>query len=185
MGEGGIAMMWNRLIQITLLLVLLLLCLPAVSQAGESWTSDPVTGAKVGFVHDFYSITAATWSGAVVDGKAQGKGQFTCTLTGIDGKKYHGQGEVEMQAGLFHGHVTFKFTDGDTFDGIYENGLATGKGTYFYADRNRIYSGEFKNNLPEGFGTYKEAGGKVIYEGQWVNGNPANRPMLDKVLGVS
>lgn len=175
-----------KLLPITLLLVLMLLLgLPGVSQAAESWASDPVTGTKVGLVHHFYTITAATWSGPAADGKAQGKGQFTCTLLGIDGKKYLGQGEAEMQAGLLNGHVTFKFTDGDTFDGTYENGQATGKGTYFFADRGRIYSGEFKDNLPEGFGTYKEVSGKVIYEGQWVNGNPANRPMLDKVLGIA
>ena len=175
----------KALAQTTIILTLLLFILPGAAQAGESWVNDPKTGAKIGFIHEFYTLSAASWTGAVVDGKAEGKGILSYTLLGVDNKRYNGQGEVEMASGLLHGHVTVQFNDGDTFDGMYVHGLIEGKGTYFFAERNRIYAGEYKNNLPDGYGIYKEANGKVVYEGQWLNGNPATRPLLDKVLGVA
>ena len=177
-------MLRKAILRTAAVLIILLVNLSGAGQAAESWVSDPKTGAKIGFIHEFYSITAGNWSGLVVDGKAEGKGTLSLTLLGLDNKQYVGQAEGDMTAGLFNGHVTMKFTDGDTFDGTFVNGFIEGKGTYYFADRNRIYSGEYKNNMPEGYGVYKEASGKVVYEGQWIDGNPATRPMLDKVLGI-
>ena len=177
-------MLQKMMMQTTVVLIILLVSLSCSGQAAESWVSDPKSGAKIGFIHEFYTITAGSWSGPVAEGKAEGKGILSLTLLGLDNKQYVGQAEGDMMAGLFNGRVTMKFTDGDTFDGMFVNGIIEGNGTYYFADRNRIYSGEYKNNLPEGYGVYKEASGKVLYEGQWIDGNPATRPMLDKVLGI-
>lgn len=165
--------------------VLLLFSLTGAGQAGESWVTDSKTGAQVGWIHDNYTMTAASWSGPIVDGKAEGKGILLATLKAIDNKEYKGQIQAEMVGGKLDGKVSLKLSDGDTFEGTCVKGVAEGKGIYRFADRSRIYEGEYKNNRPDGYGVYKDFSGKVVYEGQWVEGNPATRPVLDKVLGVA
>jgi hypothetical protein len=168
-----------------LLLAILFVFMTGISQAGESWVTDPKTGTQIGWVHDLFTLTAASWSGPAVDGKAEGKGTLVVTLRGMDNKDYKGQLQAEMVGGKLHGKVSGKFADGDTLDFTYVNGMAEGKGVYTYAERGRIYEGELRNSKPDGFGVYKDLNGKVIYEGQWIEGNPATRPPLDKVLGVA
>lgn len=178
--------MTRRIIRRTVLLIVVLLVgLMGAAQAEESWVTDPKTGAKIGWVHELYTLTAASWTGPVVDGKAEGAGTLYVTLRGLDNKDYKVQIQGEMLGGKLHGKVSAKTNDGDTFEGMYVNGQAEGKGVYKFADRGRIYDGEFRNNRPDGIGVYKDLNGKVIYEGQWVEGNPASRPPLDKVLGVA
>ena len=77
----------KALAQTTIILTLLLFILPGAAQAGESWVNDPKTGAKIGFIHEFYTLSAASWTGAVVDGKAEGKGILSYTLLGVDNKQ--------------------------------------------------------------------------------------------------
>ncbi len=173
-----------RILLLTITLVLLVFS--GAAQAEESWVVDGKSGAKIGWANEYGKLLSATWSGPVVDGKAEGTGSLQVTIRFIDGKKYTGRIEGSMLGGKLHGKVTQKWSNGDTFDGSYVDGKIEGKGTYFYAERGgRIYEGEFRNDRPEGFGIYKTSNGKVIYEGQWVNGTPETRPPLDKVLGLA
>ncbi len=154
--------------------------------AAESWVTDPRTGAKIGWDSSSMTLTSASWSGPVADGKAEGKGTLVIATTNtLTGETSTGQLEAEMTAGKLNGRVRGKWSNGDTFDGNYTDGRADGKGIYKWAARNgRVYEGEFRNGLQDGQGVYKEANGKVIYEGQWKDGVPVTRPNLDKVLGI-
>ncbi len=177
------AMLTKRLIM-CLTVAAVLCALAGTALAAESWATDPKTGAKVGFVHPFYVLTAASWSGPVADGKAGGSGTLVATVrAGKTVYTIHIQGE--MHAGLLNGKASGKWSDGDTFESNFINGVGEGRGFIKYASRGgRVYEGDFSNSLPNGHGVYKEANGKVIYEGDWKDGAPATRPLLDKVLGI-
>lgn len=176
-------MLRKRLIM-TFLAAVILFALAGTAQAAESWAADPKTGAKVGWIHPLSKITAASWSGSVADGKAEGSGTLVVTVRA--GKtSYTLQVQGEMQAGLLHGKASGKWADGDTFEATFVNGLAEGKAVIRFATRGgRVYEGDVKNNLPDGQGVYKESNGKIIFEGDWREGVPVTRPQLDKVLGI-
>ncbi|MDR7865864.1 MAG: hypothetical protein RIN56_03545 [Sporomusaceae bacterium] len=170
-----------------ILAVVALLAFAGTALAAESWVTDPKTGAKIGWDSPSMTLTSASWSGPVTDGKAEGKGTLAIATTNtLTGETSTGQLEAEMTAGKLNGKVRGKWSNGDTFDGNYTDGRTDGKGVYRWTtSRNgRFYEGEFKNGLQDGQGVYKEANGKVIYEGQWKDGTPATRPNLDKVLGI-
>jgi len=135
----------------------------------QSWVTDPATGCKIGWVHETSTLISASWSGPMVAGKAQGKGNLSLTVKGTDGKELQGQGQAEMLAGLLHGKAALKWSSGDSYDGYYKASLKEGKGIYKFAD-GRIQDGEWKNNKMEGHGVFKDAAGKIIYEGEWKAG---------------
>jgi hypothetical protein len=137
----------------------------------QSWVADPATGCKIGWVHEASTLISARWSGPMVAGKAQGKGNLSLTIKGTDGKEKQGRGEAEMLAGLLDGKAAIKWSSGDSYDGYYKAGLKEGKGIYKSAD-GRIYDGEWKNNKMEGHGVLKDAAGKIIYEGEWKDNKP-------------
>lgn len=163
-----------------------ILAMAQAAQATESWVTDAKTGAKVGWVSDSDTLTAASWSGPLTDGKADGAGTLLVSVRTTSGESVTGQLEAEMAAGRLHGKVRARWSNGDAFEGFYADGRMDGKGIYKWASRGgRVYQGEFRNGLYNGHGVYREASGKVLYEGQWVDGVPATRPNLDKVLGVA
>jgi len=148
----------------------------AWSTPTQSWVTDPATGCKIGWVHDESTLISASWSGPMVAGKAQGKGNLSLTLKVNDGKEKKGQGEVEMLAGLLHGKATIKWSDGNSYDGYYKAGLKEGKGIYKWADGSS-YAGEWKNSNMEGRGTYKWPNGDV-YEGEIKAGNREGKGIM-------
>ena len=176
--------MLTKRLMMFLTVATVLCALAGTALAAESWATDPKTGAKVGFVHPFYVLTAASWSGPVADGKAEGSGTLVATVRA--GKTvYTIQVQGEMHAGLLNGKASGKWSDGDTFEANFMNGVGEGRGFMKYASRGgRVYEGDYSNSLPNGHGVYKEANGKVIYEGEWKDGAPVTRPLLDKVLGI-
>jgi hypothetical protein len=168
-----------------LLLVLALFVFAGVAHAEEQWVTDPKSGAKICWTVPGYKLTAAGWSGPVVDGKAEGKGVLTVTVVAATGDTITGQFDGEMLAGKLHGPGKAKMSNGDTFSGSFADGRLDGKGVYKWGARNgRYYEGEFKNGKQDGHGVYKEANGKVIYEGEYKDDVPAMRPSIDKVLGI-
>lgn len=178
--------MLGKSLRMILLFGLALFVFAGVARAEESWATDPKTGAKIGWIYPSVILTSASWSGPVVDGKAEGKGMLAITVRAKSGETMSGQFDAEMLAGKLHGKAAAKWSNGDTFAGYYIGGLMEGKGVYKWASRSgRVYEGEYKNGLQDGYGVYKEAGGKVLYDGQWKDGIPASRPQLDKVLGVA
>jgi hypothetical protein len=48
--------------------------------AGEQWTSDPETGCQIAWVSDISTLVRASWTGPVVNGKAQGQGALTLVV---------------------------------------------------------------------------------------------------------
>ncbi len=134
--------------------------------AAESWVNDPVTGTKIGYVHDSYKLISATWSGSAVDGKAEGRGNLTLTVRDKAGKNYIGTCDTEMKAGLMHGKVLLTWSDGFSFDGTYKDGMRE-KGVY-KTDKGDVYEGDFKNNAFDGYGIFTFANGSW-YEGEWKN----------------
>ena len=186
-------------------LVLLLASISAAF-AAETWVTDPKTGAKIGWSASDWTITAASWSGPSVGGKAEGKGELNATLRYKDGTSLQAKGEVEMVAGLLNGKASFQYSNGDSFEGAYTQGIRTGQGIYRFKNGSyydgqwkygdyegkgilkyedgRIYEGDFVKGQPEGFGVGKDATGKVIHDGQWKSGMPYEALKADKVLGI-
>jgi hypothetical protein len=154
---------------VVLILVLLMMWVTGGTVwAAVSWVTDAKTGIKIGWQWHDYTLTAASWSGPAVDGKAEGKGVLRVTVRDKAGKELQEQGEVEMVAGLLEGRGVLKGSDGGSYEGDYKAGLYEGKGTYKWST-GQIYDGDWKNGVQNGKGIYKWANGD-IYEGDWLNG---------------
>jgi hypothetical protein len=192
--------------RLSLLLLILLFSFAGTAWAAETWATDPKTGIKIGWSSADWVITAGSWTGPAVGGKAEGKGELDATIRYKDGTVAQFKGEVEMVAGFLDGKAFLKYSDGDSYEGSYKQGLRTGQGIYrfssgAYYDGNwkngvyegkgilkyadgRTYEGDFINGQPDGVGVGKDATGKIIHEGQWKNGMPVEVLKADKVLGV-
>lgn len=176
--------------------------------AAETWVTDIKSGSKIGWVsNSSATLASATWSGSILNGKAQGKGPFTFVLHQQDGSSLVVEGEGEMLAGLLDGKVNMRWSGGESFEGIYVKGLRNGKGTYksascnsYYGDwfngefsgkgtytwkDGRQYEGEFLKGQMHGKGTMKDVNGKNLQEGQWKDGKFIVVGLkTDNVLGI-
>ena len=186
--------------------LVLLLASISTAFAAETWVTDPKTGAKIGWSASDWTLIAANWSGPSVGGKAEGKGELDATIRSKDGTTIQMKGEVEMIAGLLEGKASFQYSNGDSFEGAYKQGIRTGQGIYRFKNGSyydgewkygdyegkgilkyedgRIYEGDFVKGQPEGFGVGKDATGKVIHDGQWNGGMPVEVVKAEKVLGI-
>ena len=154
-------------LQLCATFILLMACI-STAFAAETWVTDPKTGAKIGWSSSDWTLTAASWSGPLVGGKAEGKGELDATIRYKDGTTVHMKGEVEMIAGLLDGKVTIKYSDGDLFEGNYKQGFRTGPGIYRFKDGN-YYEGDYKYGKYDGQGIFRFNSG-AYYEGSWKNG---------------
>ncbi|RNF26672.1 uncharacterized protein Tco025E_01070 [Trypanosoma conorhini] len=66
------------------------------------------------------------------------------------------------------GQVLYKYRDGDTYEGEWENGRRCGKGKQNYADGS-VYVGDWLDDKPHGHGSYTDARGEVLV-GEWAEG---------------
>lgn len=159
--------MFGNRAQVIPALLLMLAAGGTVARAGESKAIDPKTGCQIFYVSDTYVLTAASWTGPVVNGKAEGKGQVTLAIQSNDGKERDQvQGEAEMAAGKLDGRATLKYSGGETFDGYYKSGSRDGRG--IYESKSGKYDGDWKSGEWDGKGTYVWGGQKYI--GDWKNG---------------
>jgi hypothetical protein len=79
-------------------------------------------------------------------------------------------------------HSVISFSNGDSYEGEWQNDLKHGTGVYEWADGTR-YVGEYRFDLRSGMGTLYEPGqdgeSRVLYDGEWKNdameGPGANR----------
>jgi hypothetical protein len=169
-------------LSVTFLLVgMLIVGAGVTAQATQTWVTDPATGCKIGYVHETATLLSASWSGPVVAGKAQGKGNLSLTIKGSDGKELQGQGQAEMRAGLLDGKAALKWADGSSYDGYYKTGLREGKCILKYANGDS-YDGYYKADLKEGKGIYKQANG-YSYDGEWKNGKMEGHGVLKDATG--
>ncbi len=127
--------------------------------------------------------STVTWSGACVNGKAQGRGaQVGWHLENEEwkGSKY----TTEMKDGKAHGRGVLVFANGnrsDRYEGDWKDGKRHGRGVKVWANGDR-YEGEFRDGNRTGrgvlvWGPYgKWAGGR--YEGDWKDGKRTGRGII-------
>lgn len=80
-----------------------------------------------------------------------------CKLFAI-GKKKFLENKTALKTGCIKGNCingkgTFKWPNGDRYEGDWVNGQRTGQGKYFYSSGGGVYTGEWKNNNRHGEGT--------------------------------
>lgn len=134
----------------------------------ERWTVDPVTGGRIGivFVYDDGSVlVSATWSGPVVDGRAEGKGLLNYVYRTKDGKETNVRADAEMKAGKLDGKTVVDWPGIASFDGYYRDGLREGRGVFRWAN-GQVYDGDWKAGLRDGLGVHRWPTGE-IYEGDF------------------
>ena len=68
-----------------------------------------------------------------------------------------------------NGKGTYKWSDGERYEGTFKNGKFNGEGTYYYKDGAK-FIGTYLNGKKHGEGVYINARGKR-FEGTWKNGN--------------
>ena len=81
--------------------------------------------------------------------------------------------------GLREGDGILKFANGDVYEGGFKNDLREGEGILKFANGD-VYEGGFKNDLREGEGILKFADGKV-YKGRFNNGRFVNNKVLNAI----
>ena len=136
--------------------------------AGEQWTADPETGCQIAWISDISTLVRASWTGPVVNGKAQGQGALALVVRDKSGKEKKGEAEAGMKEGKLDGIVSIKWSDGESYDGSYKAGLKEGKG--FYKGANGItYYGDWERDQPSGVGVMQWPGG-IAYRGELRNG---------------
>jgi hypothetical protein len=117
----------------------LLLLAGAQVRADPGWITD-THGCKVWDSTPAPNETV-TWTGACVDGLANGNGILVWYENGQPTETYNGQ----LTMGHYHGYGTQVWQNGDSYTGDYKNDQADGQGTY------RTHSGE-------------------AFSGEWING---------------
>ena len=70
------------------------------------------------------------------------------------------------------GRGDYTFSNGDYYNGFWNNDMFNGVGLYRYKSNQKAYFGEFLNNLPHGQGALTIDGKTpvIVYEGMWEQG---------------
>ncbi len=105
-----------------------------------------------------------TWSGACVNGKAQGRGTSIWRYF-KDGDWKETEYTGEMKNGKWHGRGVSVFMSGDRYEGEFKDGKQHGRGIYVGASGGR-YEGEWKDGKQHGRGVAVFANGDKC-EGDW------------------
>jgi hypothetical protein len=131
---------------------------------------DTKTAAKIciEFLREGFRLESVSWSGPIVDGKAEGKGHLSWVYVEKDGTKKSVQGDVEMKAGFMDGKATITMSNGASYDGYLKAGQFEGKCIFLTGDGGS-YEGTFKANALDVWGKRKQANGDV-YEGEYRDG---------------
>ncbi len=152
------------MIRLLLLLVLGFGTLPAAAQTPQpGWIADATTGCRVWNLNPEPKETIS-WSGACLDGLAQGQGVLQWFKDG----QANGRFEGEFLDGRRNGRGVFTWANGARYEGGYSDDKQTGRGTLTWAKGDR-YNGEWRDNKPNGHGTLTTADG-TKYAGIWRNG---------------
>ena len=108
------------------------------------------------------SNETVTWSGACVNGKAEGDGREVWRHL-EDGEWKEDVYEGELKDGKWHGHGVYEWADGGRYEGDWKDGMKHGRGVYVWASGAR-YEGEFRDGKFNGRGLFVFANGNR-YEG--------------------
>lgn len=146
------------------------------------WMNSTDEACKV-FTNYNFQNRSFNWTGACVDGYADGYGELEILENGrkiirvkgaltkgkvegqaslqflVDGDLYEGS----FQGSMIHGKGHFHNDDGDHYQGEYDQGLRSGHGIYWYPPESPIlkYEGEWENGQQQGFGTVHYRDGKI------------------------
>ena len=117
----------------------------SVSMAAEVCTKDRTTGSQlcVWLYKDACTLDNASWSGPVVDGKAEGRGVLAAGYHCEGDPVSTAQCDGTMKEGRLNGKGVCRSADGDAFEGDFLNGKIEGKGGYKWSD-GRIYTGRLQ-----------------------------------------
>jgi hypothetical protein len=129
------------------------------SQAGD-FVADPKSGCKVWNPHP-QPNEAVSWSGACVNGLAQGAGN----LQWLNNGKPYEKDQGEWSEGRQSGRGTQDWSLG-RYDGELLNGEPNGRGVLTL--QSSRYEGEFFKGKPNGTGTVTSLSG--VYNGRWKDG---------------
>lgn len=165
-------------------LLLFVLSASTVAAPAELWAIDPVTGTKVCviFQNDNQTLVSVSWLGAAVGGLAEGQGQLQFVYRDKASKEIKARADGGMKASKLHGQVSIRWSDGDSYDGNYQDGWRDGGGVYRFAS-GTVYEGEWKNGICEGKGLMKYANGN-IYDGEFKNGVPDGKGTIKWKAGM-
>ncbi len=122
-----------------------------------------------------------TWSGACVDGKANGYGEGTWTYEDSNKEQVSSRYVGEILAGKLHGQVIYNWPDGSRYEGRYEAGEKHGYGQFYFADGSR-YLGHWKHGSTHGRGAYHWPNGDN-YQGEYNNGSRHGHGILSLANG--
>jgi hypothetical protein len=75
----------------------------------------------------------------------------------------------EYKKGIWNGHGTYSYENGEKYVGEWKDGRYHGKGTYTLKDGSK-YVGEYKNDDRHGLGVVYRADGSIQAKGRWDNG---------------
>mmetsp|Transcript_60034 Transcript_60034/g.105076 ORF Transcript_60034/g.105076 Transcript_60034/m.105076 type:complete len:224 (-) Transcript_60034:13-684(-) len=78
-------------------------------------------------------------------------------------------GEEKKSSIAYSGKGQATYPNGDKYDGVYDNGIRNGAGSYTYRDTQDVFTGTFVNNVKTGMGrvNYKKGG---FYQGSFQDG---------------
>lgn len=116
-------------------------------------------------------IENASWSGACKGGMADGFGTLQYALTDAkSGEKKTSTYVGNVRAGERQGTGTYVFTNGNRYEGEWQDNFRRGKGTLYYTKSGNKYEGEFLDGKRHGYGTFYSAKNILSeYEGYWAN----------------
>jgi hypothetical protein len=82
------------------------------------------------------------------------------------------------------GKHRWKFSNGDTYLGMWKDGRMHGRGTLAIKKNGELYEGYFEENLFNGEGTFVHQNGEV-FKGHFMNGSKHGAGKVDFINGVS
>jgi len=132
----------------------------AQSTRNSAFIADAATGCRIWNPNPHPNETIR-WSGACVNGLAQGKGR----LQWLRGGAHYETDEGEWNAGRQFGHGTQQWPLG-RYEGELVDSLPNGEGVLTM--QNARYDGEFRDGKPNGVGTVTSQYG--VFFGTWKDG---------------
>jgi len=151
------------------LLLMMLTATPLCAQSSSTeWSIDPRTGCRI-WNDKPNPGESVHWSGACINGVAQGDGVATWLVDGTPFAVYIG----EFVQGKPEGRGTLAYANGTKYVGDFKAGVPNGLGTSTSPD-GRKYVGEVRNGKRHGQGTLTRADGSVFHTGMWLADAPVS-----------
>lgn len=181
-------------------LALVLASTAAWAQPQAGWVADPTSGCRA-WTWSLQPGQTVAWSGACVEGLAQGRGVAQWFRDGKPvsraegeflGGRMNGQGTATTRGGFAYdgswrdgkpdGRGVFAWPNGDRYDGMLRDGARNGRGVFTWPDGTR-YDGDWRDNRRDGQGVYVSANGDR-YEGAFRQGAMAGQGVLTYADGA-